>query len=135
MIPPIMSLALQVHSGKLDGFHLSHGVKLQVGIQLLYLSLCCHLGCTIKIWNLYLPCFSFKLKTAPVVRPRLIYEPELAILIQGHMSLDPHIQTVVLLGTPRHLFNKVLHLFLLPLLICECGHVWPRVSPTTQLSA
>ena len=81
MIPLIMSLAIQVHSGEFDGLHLPHGVELQVSIHLLYPGLSCHLGRTIKVWNLYLPCSSFKLKTAPVVQPRLIFEPELEILI------------------------------------------------------
>jgi hypothetical protein len=81
MVPPVMGLAIQVHSGKLDGLHLSHGVKLQVGIQLLHPCFCCHLSCTIKVWNLYLPCPSLKHKVAPVVRPRLVSEVELTILV------------------------------------------------------
>jgi hypothetical protein len=28
MVPPVVGLAIQLHSGKLDGLHLSHGVKL-----------------------------------------------------------------------------------------------------------
>jgi hypothetical protein len=132
MIPPIMIFSIQVHSGRLDRFHLPHGVKLQIGIQLLHPCLCCHLGRTIKVWDLYLPCSLFKLKVSPVLRPRLISELELAILIEGHLPLNHHIQAIVLLGTSCHLLNKIIHMFLLPLLICERGHVWPRVSPATH---
>jgi hypothetical protein len=81
IIQPVMGLAIQVHSGKLDGLHLSHGVKLQVSIQLLHPCLCCHLGRTIKVWNLYLPCPSLKLKASPMVHPRPVSELELTILI------------------------------------------------------
>jgi hypothetical protein len=81
MVPPFMGLSIQVDSGKLDGRHLSHGVKLQVSIQLLHPCLCCHLSHTIKVWNLYLPCPSLKLKVSPVVHPRLVSEPELTILV------------------------------------------------------
>jgi hypothetical protein len=81
MVPPVVGLSIQVHSGKLDGLHLSHGVKLQVSIQRLHPCLCCHLSRTIKVWNLYLPRPSLKLKAAPVVRPRLVFEPELTILV------------------------------------------------------
>jgi hypothetical protein len=81
MVPPVVGFTIQVHSGKLDGFHLSHGIKLQVSIQLLHPCLCCHLSRTIKVWNLYLPCPSLKLKAAPLVHPRLVSEPELTILV------------------------------------------------------
>jgi hypothetical protein len=79
MVPLVMGFAIQVHSGKLDGLHLSHEVKLQVSIHLFHPCLCCHISRTIKVWNLYLPCPSLKLKVAPVVHPRLVSELDLTI--------------------------------------------------------
>jgi hypothetical protein len=112
MVPLVVGLAIQVHSGKLDGLHLSHGVKLQVSIQLLHPCLCCHLSRTIKVWNLYLPFPSLKLKDDPVVHPRMVSEPELKILLslkfRPHMATrTPHRQnrTEVIHGTgliPQH---------------------------------
>jgi hypothetical protein len=119
MIPPVMSFAIQIHSAKLYGFHLPHGIKLQISVWFLYPCLGCHLGCTIRVRDFYLPS-SFKLKTAPVVCPGLVSELELAILIQGHLPLNDHIQSIVLPSTLCHLLNKVIHLLLLYLFICEC---------------
>jgi hypothetical protein len=134
MIPPVMSLAIQIHSGKFYGLHLPHGIKLQISVQFLYPCLGCHLGRTIKVWDFYLPCSSFKLRTAPVVWPGLVSELELVILIQGHLPLNDHIQAIVIPSTLCHLLNKVIYLFLLYLFICECGKERSRVHPAPHLS-
>jgi hypothetical protein len=81
MIPPVMRFAFQVHGGKLDGFHLPHGVKLQISVQLLYPCMYSHLGHTIKVGNLHLPSFVLKFIVTAMVQPGIVSKLELKVLI------------------------------------------------------